>query len=89
MEGGTFQGKTPLEMLADGETDRQTVLAAYRANLRLALAAVAGSLDVLPPRVVVTADHGEAFGECGIFGHPPGLLLPELIEVPYLIVKRD
>ena len=41
----------------------------------------------LPPRTVITADHGEAFGECGIFGHPPGLLLPELIEVPYLTIE--
>jgi len=26
--------------------------------------------------------HGEAFGECNIYGHPPGLPLPELLEVP-------
>ena len=36
--------------------------------------------------VVITADHGEAFGEFGIFGHPCGTPLPELIVVPYLAV---
>lgn len=41
----------------------------------------------LPRPVVVTADHGEAFGESGVFGHPCGTPLPELLEVPYLVIE--
>jgi hypothetical protein len=79
-----LEGKTPTEMLADGEAQRDEVLAAYRANLELVLEVVADIVSDQPGRMVVTADHGEAFGECGIYGHPPGLLMPELICVPYL-----
>ncbi|RLC81994.1 MAG: hypothetical protein DRI61_03110 [Chloroflexi bacterium] len=42
--------------------------------------------------IIVTADHGEALGEDGIFGHPRigegGKLYPPLAEVPF-IVNRD
>ncbi len=78
-----LEGKTAMEMLEDGEATREVVYAAYRANLDLVLGEVAGLLPQLPQRVVITADHGECFGECGIFGHPPGLTMPELIRVPY------
>lgn len=79
-----LEGQTPIEMLAEGKVDRQTVVSAYESNLQLVLDEIASLRPALPPRTVITADHGEAFGECGVFGHPPGLLLPELIEVPYL-----
>lgn len=34
--------------------------------------------------VVVTADHGEAFGEQGVFGHAAGFTLPQL-RVPLVL----
>jgi len=57
---------------------------AYRANLERVL----GDLDVLfdnldAERVVVTADHGNAFGERHVYGHPGGVDLPVLREVPW------
>lgn len=36
--------------------------------------------------VIVTADHGEAFGEHGCFGH--GFLCEELIHVPLIIAGQ-
>lgn len=81
-----LEGQTPIEMLEDGCVSRAEVEAAYESNLELVLQAVCELLPDLPRPVVVTADHGEALGECGVFGHPCGLPLPELIEVPYWIV---
>jgi hypothetical protein len=34
-------------------------------------------------RVIITADHGEAFGEYGIFGHTVGSLHPMVRTVPW------
>jgi hypothetical protein len=38
-------------------------------------------------RVVITADHGEAFGEYGIFGHPIGSLHPKVRTVPWAVTS--
>lgn len=42
-------------------------------------------LDAVPPRtwVVVTADHGELFGEAGYFGHGP-IAHEKVFEVPFV-----
>jgi hypothetical protein len=37
-------------------------------------------------RVAITADHGEAFGEYGIYGHPIGSLHPKIRTVPWVTV---
>jgi arylsulfatase A-like enzyme len=41
--------------------------------------------DVLPKKthVIVTADHGELFGEAGYFGHGP-IMHEKCFEVPFL-----
>jgi hypothetical protein len=41
--------------------------------------------DLLPPEtwVVITADHGELFGEGGYFGHGP-IQHPKVLEVPFV-----
>ncbi len=58
---------------------RQEQAADYCARILL------GFVDELRPgtRVTVTADHGEAFGEGGWFGHGP-VLSPEVLRVPYI-----
>ncbi len=38
---------------------------------------------------IITADHGEAFGEQGIWGHPMETHIPVLIEVPWFIVDKN
>ncbi|KXB05722.1 hypothetical protein AKJ50_00035 [candidate division MSBL1 archaeon SCGC-AAA382A13] len=55
----------------------------YEDNLRLVLSEVEELLDCLDGRVVVTSDHGEAFGENGDFFHPLGTKNPAVREIPY------
>lgn len=60
----------------------------YRDDLRRALDAVEDLLPALDGEVVITADHGELLGEYGgLYRHPPGVYLPELVEVPWFSVE--
>lgn len=43
-------------------------------------------LDLSETILVITADHGEAFGEAGFYGHPQNMLNPALNRVPLIIV---
>src|SRR5699024_10008652 len=54
--------------------DRQQVLQAYLADLRYVLDEVALLCDNIDGEVVVSADHGEAFGKYGTYKHPIGSL---------------
>lgn len=65
---------------------RETALAYYEENLRIVLEAVADLVGSLDGRVVVTADHGEAFGEEGVWEHHVETHIPALMEVPWLEV---
>lgn len=73
--------ENPFERLQRGEIDRETVWTGYLDNLRLVLDEVADLLEnVDAEQVVVTADHGEAFGELGFYEHP--------VCCPHPVVKR-
>ncbi|MFC6838028.1 hypothetical protein [Halomarina ordinaria] len=79
-------GDEPMSIWEDlrfgGDADR--AWADYRANLELVLEEVTALLsNVDADRAVVTADHGNAFGERHIYGHPGGVDLPCLREVPW------
>ncbi len=80
-------GDRPLSVWEDlrfGRRSRADVWAAYRANLRAVLDDVRLLLsNVDADRAVITADHGNAFGEWGIHGHAAGLALRPLREVPW------
>lgn len=69
-----------------GESTREAALAYHEENLRVALEAVAELLPELDGAVVVTADHGEAFGEHGIWEHHIETHIPPLVEVPWIEV---
>lgn len=79
----TKHGKTVWEKLRDSEIERNTVWAAYRANLEYVLDSI-NTLrqNVSGPRMVVTADHGNALGEWGIYGHGD-YPIPSLRQVPW------
>ncbi|MFD1562999.1 hydrolase [Haloarchaeobius amylolyticus] len=53
-----------------GELNRDEVWAAYADNLRVGLDAVATLRRNVDGTLVVSADHGNAMGELGIWGHP-------------------
>lgn len=82
--------RTPFERLEAGEFSREEVWAAYRSNLELAFPAVRDLLETLDGLTAVTSDHGNALGERAkpfpirVYGHPIGVLIPALTEVPWL-----
>lgn len=73
------------------EEERQILLDLYDAEIQYIDDKLGAFLEELESRgilgdalVVVTADHGEAFGECGYFSHPRQLC-DELLHVPLLL----
>jgi hypothetical protein len=90
-EGGTTLetfGDEPLAVWDDlrfGRRSAGDVREAYRENLRIVLEDVRlllSNVDASDP--VVTSDHGNAFGERGIYGHAAGIALRPLREVPWV-----
>jgi hypothetical protein len=73
----------PWVLLRRGETTVERVRAAYEANLRYVLPEVATLVENLSGRVVITADHGNLFGEWGLYGHPMHTPVPALLSVPW------
>lgn len=79
----------PYVLLEQGELDPATVRRAYEENLEVALPYVEEILDSSDGKTVVTADHGEMFGERAWpypwkgFQHPP-IPAKSLLEVPWL-----
>jgi arylsulfatase len=77
------------ETISDEE--RETLIDLYDAEIRYTDEAIGSFITELEARglldssvVIVTADHGDAFGEHGIYGHPRQLY-EELIHVPLLM----
>jgi hypothetical protein len=62
---------------------------AYRANLEIVLSAVADLVKYMAGRIVITSDHGELLGERGCYSHFSGSHLPELLEIPWLVVEKQ
>lgn len=83
--------RTPFELLDAGKVTRDEVWKAYRSNLELAWPAVKQLLSKLSGLIAVTSDHGNAMGERAwpfpirVYGHPLGVLIPPLTEVPWLV----
>lgn len=82
--------RTPFEMLESGEASYEEVWEAYRSNLKFAWPAVNRLLSELPGLTAVSSDHGNAMGERAwpfpirVYGHPLGILIPALTDVPWL-----
>ena len=73
----------PFEYLKDGG-DLRRVWEAYVNNLTTVLDYVDRLLSNYDaPRTVITADHGEGFGELGHYGHAAGYLHPMVKRVPW------
>ena len=79
-----------LYLLNRGEITLKDWIEAYIYNLKLALEAIGKLLNLIPQEkvIIITADHGELFGEYGIFFHPHRYNLPQLRIVPFAILKR-
>jgi len=66
-----------------GYRKKGDVMYFYRDNLKKALTSVSKLLRLCSGKVVITSDHGEAFGEKGVWGHPYGSHLEVLRKVPW------
>jgi len=73
----------PWVALRRGELSPDRVWAAYEANLRQVLGAVQTLVANVEGRVAITADHGNLFGEWGLYGHPMHTPVPALLTVPW------
>lgn len=82
----THPAREMWEQLRHGEVSRKQLWEGYRDNLRWVLNDAVDLLlnNVDADRVVLTADHGEAFGEWGIYNHPPYCPVPVLKNVPWV-----
>jgi hypothetical protein len=78
--------EAPFDYIAEGG-DRADVWEAYLTDLRAAVDDVAALCRNVDGTVAITADHGEAFGEHGEFGHRPAMLHPEVRRVPWVTVE--
>ncbi len=75
----------PLDSLRRGEISRAEAWDAYLETLRLVLSDVELLLDNLDAeKVILTADHGEAFGETGFYEHPVCCPHPVVKKVPWV-----
>jgi len=74
----------PFEYLRDGgKVD--TVWNAYLTELHSALTSIERLLNNFDAeKVVITADHGEAFGEWNVYGHMSGSIHPYVRKVPWV-----
>ncbi len=84
-KAGLWLELDPVDLVQRGTRD--AALDLYEENLRIVLDAVADLAPRLDGTVIVTADHGEAFGEAGIWEHHVETHIPALTEVPWLVVE--
>lgn len=79
------------EQVAAGEVPSTEAEQAYMDELRMVLDEVGVLLrNVDAETAVITADHGEAFGETGVYGHPRGVAIDALRTVPWYVTSgRD
>lgn len=80
----TFKNENCWGLLRTNKIAPEIVKSAYRENLHLVLEEVELLLDNSNGKAVITSDHGNAFGELGIFGHPNGFLHPAVKRVPWV-----
>ncbi|WP_122088226.1 alkaline phosphatase family protein [Halalkalicoccus subterraneus] len=79
----------PFAYLKD-DGDRSVVWESYLDNLRFVLDSVERLLNNYQEGIaVITADHGELFGEWGLYSHKYGLPHPKLRRVPWVHATTD
>lgn len=74
--------------IRNGKINPVKVKKAYRDNLKLVLNEVKKLVEELDGKIVISADHGECFGEKFLFEHPSGVYVKELVEVPWLVIEK-
>lgn len=96
-ETNDLAGKNVWEQLRlnSDELSIEEVWEAYQENLDIVLSHVEELLGELTGKSVITADHGNLFGErlrpipVRGYGHPPRIRIPELVTVPWHVVDGE
>lgn len=71
--------------LKSGAASKSEAWEAYLDNLRFVLDEIELLLKNLDrDKVIISADHGEAFGEYGFYRHPPACPIPSVRRVPWV-----
>jgi len=81
---------SPWGLVEKGLLELDRVYSAYKSDLKIVYRYSLELVKKLNGKTIITADHGEAFGEkvFGIFsflGHTDNLYIPPLIKVPWLV----
>lgn len=86
IRGGEATEKNVWDGLNRGELDPDAVWQSYMANLDYALQSVEDLLQRVDATVLLTSDHGNAFGEWGFYGHPFAWPQTEVRKVPWYMI---
>lgn len=81
--------KEPFAALKAGEAEFEEVWDLYLEELRTVLDEVGRLRKHVNGTVAISADHGEAFGEFGVYGHPTGVFHPKIRFVPWVTVRGE
>ncbi len=81
--------KYPFRAIRRGDKNKNEVWEAYIDNLRYVLNDIQLIVDNVDGEVIITADHGELFGECGMFYHHAGNIHPHLRKVPWVKIETN
>jgi len=77
--------QNPMMALRNGDVSRETVWNVYLNELRFVLDSVEVLLENIDAETVaITADHGEGFGEWGMYAHLLGAPFPCVKQVPWV-----
>lgn len=75
--------------MREGEISPETVWEVYRENLEVTLPHINQLVNNLRGKTVVSSDHGNAFGEFGVYGHPARAYIKCLTRVPWFVPPYD
>ncbi len=82
---GVSESLTVWDALRRGEVSQEMAWQAYKQNLRYVLEDVSLLREnIAADKLVITADHGNAIGEWGIYDHPIGFPHPAVKNVPWV-----
>jgi len=88
-EESEYFHKYPSDYLKEGG-EREKVWNAYLDELRYVLDDIELLLsNIDADKVVISADHGEAFGEFGVYQHHSGSLHPKIRFVPWVVTSAS
>lgn len=73
--------------LRDGDIPRDEFVAAYQDNLGWVLKEVDRLRRNADGKLALSADHGNGLGEWGVYGHPEGVNIDAVREVPFVTIE--